>query len=647
MNIPDVVNCKNAMCELDSHIHDIDVLYNEIVDTLVKSCPKKKVSKKHNNVPGWNDYVKEWHDASRNSFLLWVDSKKPRSGPVYDIMRRCRARFKYALRHCKRYEETYRADALAKSMLEKNYDKFWKDVKSMNNSKVPLPKSIEGFTGEREIANLWMNCYKSLFNSNMRSKNLEKVYCSYTDHMCVTVEEIQSAIKQLSKNKAPGPDGLCAEHLMYASGQLHILLSMLISCMFVHGYMPDSLMNSILVPIVKDKCGLLTSKDNYRPIALANVISKLLEIIILTRIEEFIYTNENQFGFKRKSSTDQCIYTLKEMISMYNVLGSTVFCCFLDASKAFDRVNHVKLMCKLRNRGTPEYIVRLLAFWYSNQTICVRWGTCISDPFNVSNGVRQGGLLSPKLFNLYMDELSVKLNMKHTGLSYGSGMINNIMFADDLVLLSPSVKGLQDLINICHEYGNDFDIVYNEKKSVTMCINKTLCGIDPSFKLGDGLLKNVTEVKYLGHLITNSLLDEADMKRQLRSLYCRSNIVARKFYWCSSKVKCFLFKAYCGNMYCCSLWANASKKTTAKLKVAYNNSLRIILHYERRCSASNMFVSNRVACFDGIIRKTCYSLLSRVSCSINSQVKRVYEVVSHCKFSIAFKWWSILYTVAK
>ena len=136
------------------------------------------------------------------------------------------------------------------------------------------------------------------------------------------------------------------------------------------------------------------------------------------------------------------------------------------------------------------------------------------------------------------------------------------------------------------------------------------------------------------------------MKRQLRSLYCRSNVVARKFYLCSAQVKCFLFKAYCGNMYCSSLWANASKKITAKLNMAYNNSLRIILHYERRCSASNMFVSNRVPSFQEIIRKTSYSLLSRVSRSTNDQVKRVYEVVCHRKFSIAFKWWSILYTVA-
>ena len=66
--------------------------------------------------------------------------------------------------------------------------------------------------------------------------------------------------------------------------------------------------------------------------------------------------------------------------------------CFLDASKAFDRVKHSVLFNKLTRRGVPGYIVKLLSYWYAKQTMRVRWGDCISSPFSVSNRVRQGGM---------------------------------------------------------------------------------------------------------------------------------------------------------------------------------------------------------------------------------------------------------------
>ena len=75
-----------------------------------------------------------------------------------------------------------------------------------------------------------------------------------------------------------------------------------------HGFLPESMLSVVLVPVINDKAGkIISSKDNYRPIALASVISKLVELIMLDRIEMYMNTNPNQFGFKRKHGTDQCI----------------------------------------------------------------------------------------------------------------------------------------------------------------------------------------------------------------------------------------------------------------------------------------------------------------------------------------------------
>ena len=144
------------------------------------------------------------------------------------------------------------------------------------------------------------------------------------------------------------------------------------------------------------------------------------------------------------------------------------FSMFLDASKAFGRVNHQWLFEKIDNRGIPGYILRIIVFWYENQTMAVRWGNLISNPFHVSNGVRQGGILSPYLFNMYMDELSTRLNNLKIGCSIDDLFINHLMYADDLVLISPSTRGLSRLIEECQKYGLEFDIHFNSSKSAVM-----------------------------------------------------------------------------------------------------------------------------------------------------------------------------------
>ena len=284
-----------------------------------------------------------------------------------------------------------------------------------------------------------------------------------------------------------------------------------------------------LVPIIKSKSGLISSQDNYRPIAIASVLSKVLEIIILERIELFVYTHENQFGFKKQHGTDTCIYVMKEIINRYQRLGSSVYLCFLDASKAFDRINHDTLFKQLVNRNVPAYIVRLLVFWYSHQQMFVKWGNVTSSVFTVSNGVRQCGVLSPYLFNVYMDGLSTTLNTCQTGCYSGVSKVNHLMYADDLVLLSPCTVGLSRLLKCCDDYAVSRDIVYNVSKSCVLICSPNKTVTDPVFYIQNNIIERKTKAKYLGHIISDDMSDDADVFRQVKCLYIRGNIISRKF----------------------------------------------------------------------------------------------------------------------
>ena len=127
------------------------------------------------------------------------------------------------------------------------------------------------------------------------------------------------------------------------------------------------------------------------------------------------------------------------------------------------------------------------------------------------------------------------------------------MYADDVVLIAPSAGALHNLLNICQKFSEEMDLVFNDKKTVCMCIAKANSGSSmPSFRLGEKSLDIVNEVKYLGHVIRSDFTDDKDIASQLRGLYCRANMLVKRFSKCSDYIKCMLFKTYCSSMYCCA-----------------------------------------------------------------------------------------------
>ncbi len=196
---------------------------------------------------------------------------------------------------------------------------------------------IDNATGQREICELWKSHYSGILNSNAKHSTIENLVCNKTKHCNFDSPfnpvELSSIIKSLKGGKASGRDGLQAEHFKYGSDKLCVYLSMLFNAMIVHGFVCKGLMDTILVPIVKDKKGDISSKDNYRPIAITSIISKKLESCILKRYSHLLNTSHNQFGFKDKLSTDMCIFYLKHVIDYYSDMSSPVYLCYLDAYK--------------------------------------------------------------------------------------------------------------------------------------------------------------------------------------------------------------------------------------------------------------------------------------------------------------------------
>ncbi|XP_050684520.1 uncharacterized protein LOC126979317 [Leptidea sinapis] len=269
--------------------------------------------------------------------------------------------------------------------------------------------------------------------------------------------------------------------------------------------------------------------------------------------------------------------------------------------------------------GVHTQVQRLFQYWYANQTNNVRWAGSLSDAYRLECGVRQGGLSSPMLFNLYVNELIVGLSSERVGCSVDGVYINNISYADDMVLLGPSVGSIRRLLAICERYAMQHGLKYNCQKSNYLVIrvpSKNICNIPP-MKLNGVELKKVQHFKYLGHYVTEDLEDQMDIERERRALAVRSNMLARRFIQCSSEVKITLFKAYCQTFYTSSLWVRYTQRTLSAFRVQYNNGFRLLLGLPRICSASAMFADARVDGFHAIQRKRTASLLRRLRGSPN------------------------------
>ena len=165
----------------------------------------------------------------------------------------------------------------------------------------------------------------------------------------------------------------------------------------------------------------------------------------------------------------------------------------------------------------------------------------MSDYFYVSNGVRQGGILSPKLYSVYVDDLLYYLVKSQIACQIDNICVNHVMYADDICLMAPSPAALQKLINICYDFGLQNNLTFNSSKSFCMVFKPRLYKLScPTFHMNNEKLDYIDSIKYLGFTFSSDKKDDNDMLRQMRILYTKSNRLLRLFHCCSTHLLYFV-----------------------------------------------------------------------------------------------------------
>ena len=153
--------------------------------------------------------------------------------------------------------------------------------------------------------------------------------------------------------------------------------------------------------------------------------------------------------------------------------GTTAFVTFLDASKAFDRLNYWLLFDKLVKKCVPLFIIKLLFFWYTHKKNGSPLGYNYFYTKYYCRWCKQGGIIYPILFNMYMDDLSIALNNSGIGGYLGDAFLNHLCYTDDICLISLFSSGMQQLLNICQNYASNHQLLYNGAKSFSLCFKTT------------------------------------------------------------------------------------------------------------------------------------------------------------------------------
>ena len=396
----------------------------------------------------------------------------------------------------------------------------------------------------------------------------------------ISIYNVIDGLNHMKKGKCADEDGITAEHIHNAPVNMLRRITTLFNSMLRHSFVPDQFRLGFMVPIIKDQQGNHSDTNNYRGITISPIISKLFEHVLKLVYSDHFLTSEYQFGFKKKSSTTHALHCLRETVNYYINNGSGVYCSFLDASKAFDRLIHSGLFIKLIERKIPLVLLDIIIVWYSGLKCRVKWGDQYSDWFLVTAGVRQGGVLSPDFYSIYVNDLLIILKNLGIGCYYLGVFAAALFYADDMAIMAPSIKGLCVLLKACGDYCLEWDICLNAKKSRNLYFGKQTTITHP-VTLNGNSIQWAEEWIYLGVTLRSGSSFDCSMVDRVKKFYRCANAIFRVDGHSNDMVMLQLLETHCVPLltYAIEIIHVKNRDELRQLRVAYNSLFRKIFHY--------------------------------------------------------------------
>ena len=464
-------------------------------------------------------------------------------------------------------------------------------------------------TTKEDILKRWEEYCSELydFDLNVEEATLDDLWQGQDQETPPLLEvEVDKAIGKLKTGKSAGIDGVCS--VLIRSGGRSVSKELYNICQMAwhKEEFPEIWTKSIIITLPKK--GDLTRCENHRTISLIPHASKVLLEVIRTRLKPFIETqmSEEQAGFRPNRSTIEQIFVWRQLAERYlEVQSREIVNVFIDFKKAFDRVWHQGMFRILEHYNIPTKLLNLIKSLYSQAVSAVRVGTDISGWFRQAVGVRQGCVLSPDLFNLFLEHiLRIALEEVGDGVVANGLYIPDLRFADDITLLDETVEASQNKLQLVYDASRRFGLEISEEK--TKCLLVSNNHHDLHIEMNNVPITEVTHFKYLGTEVTPNNDCSLDIKcRTAQALAASAKLQS---IWRNDRISIFT-KLRLHNslimptaLYGCENWT-ISAANLRKLKSFEMKCLRRILNITWQQRISNAEVSRRSGVEEGNIIK--------------------------------------------
>ena len=393
----------------------------------------------------------------------------------------------------------------------------------------------------------------------------------------ITTEEVKTAIKSLKHSKSPGEDNILNEYFIEAGDILLSHLTDIFNGIFNSGVFPESWSKGIIIPVFKK--GDPTLVDNYRAITLSSCLSKLFTSILNNRIYSWVEDHDKlsdaQFGFRKERSTVDAIFILQNLIQHVLNDNRRLYCAFVDLRKAFDSVYRNGLWLKLYKAGISGKMLRIIKSIYDQVKSCVKHCSNYSEFFDTFVGLRQGEVMSPVLFALFIEDLELYIQSSNSsGLTFHDISLILLLFADDMVIFGHNQMDLQNSLDMLSEYCTIWGIEVNiEKTKVIVFRKRGRLGQDVQFLFDNSSLEIVDNFNYLGVIMNYTGSFVLNQQSLLgKGLKAMNTLLANvKTYEFKPKTLCQLFDSFVGSVisYGCEVWGYSKSKDLERLHLKF------------------------------------------------------------------------------
>ena len=393
---------------------------------------------------------------------------------------------------------------------------------------------------------------------------------------------------------------------------------------------------SIIKPVIKNTKKNNSDIDNIRPIAVSEVLSNVYESTLLQMLQMDLNENPKQFGFKTSSSCSHAVFCVKQAVAAAKAMNKRLYVCAIDASKAFDKIIRPKLWLELIKNKISEHTNMALINYYQDSLMIISNNNNYSNIFRTKVGVRQGGVASPKLFSIYVNTLLENLTSSSEGFQIGQMKFDTLMYADDIIIINCTKKGLQNQLKIVENFGNYYDLKYNPEKSVYMVFNKNIKlnskvnrydDWQNEIMLNSKTINEVEDTRYLGfELEANGKNDKHIQKSKQKtvlSLIKLNKIGINNENTCPY-LKSQMFKTYIRPVLFYGIENVYIQKTVVnKLKRIDGNIIKRLLNIPVRCKTSSLLCALNITPVEYMIKQAKLDFFLRIM--ENEYTKKIIE----------------------